>query len=161
MPVKNNQRADRGANRKAGNESKAESWADKRARLAKELKLAPKTVQLIELLENNPKLTQAEAYSMLHNVKDSRVAAANASRVLASDSARIYKDSAVRKAKKKIVSLIDSDNEQIAIKASQDVLDRTEGKATQKTEQTSRTVHVSLDLTGVRIGSHYLPTSNK
>lgn len=155
MPVKNNNRPDRGKNRKAGNAPKLSAEEELKL-LAKELRLQPKTIQLIELLQANPKLTQTEAYMQLHDVKDRRVAGANASRVLASDSARIYSAAAIGKARRRIVSLVQSSNESIALKAAQDILDREKGKAIQKSESTSRTVEVKLDLSGVRIGAHYL-----
>jgi len=155
MPVKNNNRADRGKNKKAGNAPKL-SAEQELAQLAKELRLRPKTIELIEMLQNDKKLTQTEAYMRLHDVKDRRVAQANASRVLSSDSARVYSDAAVGKAKRRIVSLVQSRNENTALKASQDILDRNEGKAVQKSENLTRTVEVKLDLSGVRIGAHYL-----
>lgn len=155
--VKNNQRADRGSNRKAGNDAK-ETPEQKRQRLAKELGLKPKTVAMIELMENNPKLSQTEAYIRTHETNSRKNASIEASKLLNKPSVRIYKDSAIRKAKKRIVSLVDSENEQIAFKASADILDRTEGKAAQKTEHTSRVVRVEVDLTGVKLGNHYLPT---
>lgn len=157
MPIKNNQRADRGKNRKAGNAPK-ETPEQKRTRLAKELGLKPRTVEMIEMMENDKTLSQTEAYIRTHETNNRKNASIEASKLLAKPSVQIYKDSAIRKAKKRIVSLVDSDNEQIALKASADILDRTEGKAAQKTEHTSRVVRVEVDLTGVKLGNHYLPT---
>lgn len=153
--VKNNQRADRGKNRKTGNAPKLTA-EQKRQELIKQLRLKPNTIAMLELMENNPKLSQTEAYKLTHKTDNNNTAAVEASRLLRSPNVQIYKDSAIKKAKRRIVQLVDSDNEQIAIKASQDILDRTEGKAAQKTEHTSRTVEVHLDLTGVKLGNHYL-----
>jgi hypothetical protein len=75
---------------------------------------------------------------------------------LNSDKYAIYKASAVGKAKRRIVSLVDSPNEGIALKASESIIDRVEGKAVQRSENTSKVLKVSLDLSGTRIGSHYL-----
>jgi len=153
----NNNRADRGSNRKAGN-APTESPADKKERLAKEYGIKPKTKQMIDLMNDNPKLSAAEAYIQTHSTVNRNTAKTGASKLLQKPSVIGYRDSAVGKAKRRIVSLIDSDNESIALKASESVIDRNEGKAIQKSESTSRTVEVKLDLTGVRIGSHYLPT---
>ena len=155
MPVKNNQRADRGTNKKAGNAPEL-SPEQKRIALAKQLRIKPRTQAMVDKILDNPKLSQTQAYIDTHETNNRKVASIEASKLLAKPSVRIYKDSAVRKAKSRIVSLVDSDNENIALKASQDIIDRTEGKAQQKDGDVSRTVHVSLDLTGVKLGNHYL-----
>ncbi len=155
MPVKNNQRADRGTNKKAGNAPEL-SPEQKRIALAKQLRIKPRTQAMVDKILDNPKLSQTQAYIDTHETNNRKVASIEASKLLAKPSVRIYKDSAVRKAKSRIVSLVDSDNENIALKASQDIIDRTEGKAGHKDDQVSRTVHVSLDLTGVKLGNHYL-----
>jgi hypothetical protein len=159
MAVKaNNNRADRGKNKKAGNAPKLTAEQEK-TRLAKQLGLKPKTKQLVDNLLENPKLSQTQAYIDIHGTTNRDSARATASALLAKPNVQIYKESAVKKAKTRIVTLIESQNESIALKASQDVLDRTEGKAIQRNETTARTVEVKLDLTGVRIGAHYIPSS--
>lgn len=155
-PVKNNQRADRGNNRKRGNDSKLTA-KEKRDKVAKQLKISDKTQNFYDEVITNPKIKKREAYKK--HISDSTSdmqASVNASRLINSDKYQIYKDSAVSKAKKRIVSLVDSDNESIALKASQDIVDRTEGKAQQKDGDVSRTVKVEIDLTGVKLGNHYL-----
>ena len=155
MPVKNNQRADRGKNRKTGNAPELTA-EDKNTRLAKQLRIKPRTKAMVDKLLDNPSMSQTQAYIETHDTNNRNVARVEASKLLSKPSVAIYKDSAVRKAKSRIVSLVDSTNENIALKASQDIIDRTEGKAGHKDEQLSRTVHVSLDLTGVKLGNHYL-----
>lgn len=155
--TKNNNKPDRAGNKKAGNAPKVTPEEERKA-LAKQLRLKPKTVNMVELMESNPKLSQTEAYIQTHETNNRKVASIEASKLLAKPSVQIYKDSAIRKAKKRVVSLVSSDNEQIALKASQDILDRTEGKAQQKDSTVSRVVRVEVDLTGVRLGNHYLPT---
>lgn len=148
----NNQKASRGKNRRAGNvELSAE---DKRTRLAKELRLKPKSKQVLDEIINNKGITQTDAYIKYHPNSSRAAAAVRASNLVNSDKGRIYTSAAVGKAKRRVVSLVDSSNESIALKASQDILDRTEGKAVQKSETLNRTVEVKLDLTGLRVGSH-------
>jgi len=156
-----NNRPDRGRNRKSGNVSTALSPLEERELLAKELGLKPKSKAVLDELIDNPKITQREAYLKHHKTNSVTTADSNASKLLSSTKARIYSDRAVGRAKKRIVSLVESGNENIALKASQDILDRTEGKATQKTESVNKTVEVKLDLTGVRIGSHYIPNQSQ
>lgn len=155
MTVKNNNRADRGANKKAGNSPRLTAEEKKRI-LAKQLRLRPKTVAMVDMLLENPKLTQTEAYMRTHDTDNRKNAGIQASKILNKPSVQIYKDSAVRRAKSRIVSLVDSENESIALKAATDIIDRTEGKAVQKNETTTKTVEVKLDLTGVKLGNHYI-----
>lgn len=152
----NNQRADRGKNRKAGN-APAESEAERKQRLAKQYGIKPRTKAMIDLLNDNIGMTQTEAYELTHP-KASKTTAKNAASKLLQKPAVIgYKDAAVKKAKRRVIELVDSGNESIALKASQDIIDRNEGKAVQKSENISRTVEVKLDLTGVRLGVHAVP----
>lgn len=154
--VKNNNRPDRGKNRKAGN-APAETTAEKRTRLAKQYGIKPKTKELVDLLNDNKGMTQTEAYKLLHPKASDNTARSAAAKVLQKPAVIGYKDSAVKKAKRRVIALVDSDNENTALKAAQDIIDRNEGKAVQKTENLSRTVEVKLDLTGVRLGVHAVP----
>lgn len=155
----NNNRPDRGKNRKSGNAPTLDREQELDL-LAKEIRIRPKTKALYDEVINNPKITQREAYIKTHKTNSVKTADVEASKLLNSPKYSIYKASAVGKAKRRIVSLVESDNQNIALKASQDILDRTEGKATQKTESVNKTVEVKLDLTGVRIGSHYINPSS-
>lgn len=156
MPTNNN-RADRGTNRKTGNAPKITA-EQKRTNLAKQLKLTKGEKKLVDELISNKKLSATEAYIRTHTTNNRAAAAVEASKALKKPNVAIYMDSAVRKAKERIVTLVDSENESIAIKASQDIIDRTEGKATQRNETLVKTVEVKLDLTGVKLGNHYLTT---
>mgnify|MGYP006136718815 CR=1 FL=1 len=155
MNKPNNNRADRGKNRKAGNAPKLTAEQE-RVLLAKQLGLKPKTKEFVDKLIEDPKISQTEAYIQTHSTNSRETARANASSLLTKTNVQIYKDSAVKKAKRKIVALVDSGNDNIALKASQDILDRTEGKAVQKTENTSKVIEVKLDLSGARLGAHYV-----
>lgn len=157
----NNQRADRAANRKRGNAPEL-SPEEQRVQLAKSLGIRPKTKEYIDLMLADPKLSATEAYIRTHQTNSRETAKVEASRLLTKPNVQIYKDSAVKKAKRKIVSLVDSSNENISLKASQDILDRVEGKPIAKQEITSKTVTVKLDLSGLRVGAHYIrPEQNQ
>lgn len=155
MPVKNNNRPDRAANRKAGNAPKL-TPEQERTVLAKSLGIKPKTKEFVDNLLENPNMTQAEVYMLNHKTVNKNTASRAANRVLKKPSVIGYKDSAVGKAKRRIVSLVDSTNESIALKAADSIIDRNEGKAIQRNETTQRTVKVTLDLSGTRIGAHYV-----
>lgn len=124
--------------------------------LAADLKLSPKTKAFVDLLNEDPTISKRQAYIKTHETNNVNTAAVQANRLLKQPNVMIYSQQAVNKARNKIVTLVDSKREDIALKASESVLDRQFGKATQKQERTQRTVEVKLDLTGVRIGTHYL-----
>ena len=155
MPVKNNSRVDRGANKKAGN-TPNKTPEQKRTELAKPLRIKPRTKAYVDKLLDNPSMSQTQAYIETHDTNSRKTTVVEASKLLSKPNGTSHKDRSVRKAKKRRVSLVDSYNENIALKASQAIIDRTEGKAQQKDGDVSRTVHVSLDLTGVKLGNHYL-----
>jgi hypothetical protein len=155
MSKPNNNKAARGKNRKAGNAPKLTAEQE-RTLLAKQLRLKPRTKAFVDELLNNKSMTQAEAYMNTHKTQSKKNAGIQASKLLSKDSVNIYRDSAVQKAKARIVSLVDSSNESIALKASDSILDRQLGKSIQKTENLTRTIDVRLDLSGTRIGSHYI-----
>lgn len=152
-PVNNN-RPDRGKNRKAGNSPKLTAEQES-ILLAKSLRLRPKSKAVLDELVNDPKLTQTDAYLKHHNVSR-QVAGVKASQLVNKDSARVYTSSVEGRAKRRMASLIDSKNESIALKASDSVLDRNLGKSIQRSENTSKVIEVKLDLTGARIGAHYV-----
>lgn len=155
MAVKNNQRPDRGRNKKAGN-APEQSPEEKRLALIKELRLKPNTVKMLELMESEKGISQTEAYIRTHRTNNRHAASVEASKLLAKPSVRIYSQASLTKAKRRVVQLVQSSNEGIALKAAQDIIDRQEGKAVQKNETTSKVVTVKLDMSGVRIGAHYL-----
>lgn len=154
MTKANNQRPDRGANRKAGNVRR--SAAEQRAALARQLRLKDSTKAFVDELIDNPKQDIGEAYLKTHKTTSKRNASIAGSKLLKKASVIGYRDSAVGKAKRRIVQLVDSDNEQVALKASEAIIDRNEGKAIQKNVSTSTVVEVKLDLSGKRIGAHYV-----
>ena len=151
----NNNRPDRGKNRKAGND-RPESTAERKQRLAKQYGIKPKTKAMIDDMLDDPKLTQREAYMRHHKTTNLNTVDRALNRTMKKPSVIGYKDSAVKKAKRRIIELVDSSNESIAVKASQDIIDRNEGKAIQKSETTSKIVTVKLDIGGARLGAHYI-----
>lgn len=110
-------------------------------------KLRPKTKAFIDLLDSNPKLSQATAYKMTHETVNSDTAKANASRTLASANVIIYRKQHEQMAKQTIVEIAmnkkakDTDR----IKAAQDVLDRNLGKATLKTEANITNLNLNIE----------------
>lgn len=151
----NNNRPDRGKNKKAGND-RAESPAEVKQRLAKQYGIKPKTKEVIDLLNDDPTLSNTEAYLKVHGTSNRNTAATAMNKLLKKPSVIGYKDAAVKKAKRRVIELVDSSNESVALKAAESIIDRNEGKAIQKSESTSKVVTVKLDLAGARLGAHYI-----
>ena len=96
----------------------------------------------------NPKLSGTDAYLLTHKTQNRTTAASNVHQLLKKPEAQLYLEKHINKAKNRIVQLVDSEKEEIALRASDSILDRALGKATQRTEVTSQSVHFSIDLTG-------------
>lgn len=120
------------------------------AKLAKDLKLRPKTKQFVDLLTTNPKMNQTQAYLATHNTTNPDTAKVEASKLLTKPNVQIYRQSHITQAVKKIVELTNSDKPDIALRASQDILDRTQGKATIQSDNNTYTqINISLGNTPV------------
>ena len=123
--------------------SKEQLSKEDRVKLARQLKLKPRTIAFIEEMIDNPKLSQTQAYLNTHKTTNPNSARASASQLLATPNVLIYTNNIENKAKKKIASLIDSDKEEIALKASQDILDRNIGKPVQK--QVNANINITFE----------------
>lgn len=114
-------------------------------KLAKELKLKPKTKAFVDLTLQDPKISNTEAYLRTHKTDNRHVASVEASKTLAKPSVQIYKQTHIMQAVKKIVELTNHDKPDIALRASQDILDRTQGKATIQSDNNTYTqINISL-----------------
>lgn len=115
------------------------------AKLARDLKLKPRTKQFADLLLQDPTINQTNAYLNTHKTNNPNTGAVEASKTLRKPNVQIYMDKHINKAKMKIVSLVDSEKDDIALRASQDILDRTQGKATIQTDSNTYTqINISL-----------------
>jgi phage terminase small subunit len=101
-----------------------------------------------ELL-NNPKQSATKAVLKTYGTTKDYVAKNIASENLAKPNIQVYLEQHVDKAKYRVIELIDSDKEEIALRAADSVLDRALGKATQRTESVSVSLNFGMDLTSV------------
>lgn len=97
-------------------------------------------------MAQQPALNQTQAYKQIHPTASDNTARNNASQLLKKPEAQIYLQKHIDKAKTKVVALVDSENEQVSLKASEAILDRALGKATQQIQTTSQSVVFSIDL---------------
>lgn len=104
--------------------------------------------QILDVIAGQTKRNATKAYKEVHPTASTVTAATNAYKLLAKPEAQIYLEQHITKARNKVVELIDSPKENIALMASQDVLDRERGKARQVTEVRSTSLALTIDLTG-------------
>jgi hypothetical protein len=103
--------------------------------------------KVLDIIAGQTKQNATQAYKEVHPDATDITARTNAHQLLQKPSAQIYLQKHIDKAKEKVVELIDSPKEQIALQASESVLDRALGKATQRTEVSTTGITLNIDLT--------------
>lgn len=103
----------------------------------KGVKLTPKQKAFADGIIANPKVSATQIALKTYNTTSYHTAGDIASNNLKKPEIQIYLDKHISKAKQRITELLDSDNEQIVLASSKDILDRTYGKASIKQESTS------------------------
>lgn len=101
----------------------------------------------LDIIAGQEKRNATEAYIQTHPDVSRAVAQAQSAKLMAKPEAQIYLQEHVNKAKETIVSLMDSDKDETRFKASEAILDRELGKATQRIEQHTTGVTLTIDLT--------------
>jgi len=100
-----------------------------------------------DILIKNPTMPAVQAAKMVYNATTDNSASVQAYDNLRNPKIMAYMQIHADKASKKIITLVDSEKEEIALRASQDILDRTYGKAKQSMEVQSTSVNILIDLT--------------
>jgi hypothetical protein len=110
--------------------------------------MKPKTKAFLDEIAINPKQSNVDAYLKTHKTINRKSAGASAAKLLAKPSSTIYLEQHINKARNRIIDLVDSaSKEEIQLRASQDILDRSYGKATQRNEITKSGITLNIDLT--------------
>ena len=112
------------------------------------MNLTRKQKAFADHLLDNPKQSATKAALATYDTDKHYVAKNIASENLTKPNIQLYLDKHIEKAKNRVVELIDSTKEDIALRASDSVLDRSLGKATQRLETQSTVVTLKLDLSG-------------
>lgn len=112
--------------------------------IKKQAKLRPKTQAFINELIKDPKQSHTQAYLKTHQTTKPTTARVEASKLLAKPNVQLYLDRHISKARNKIVQLIDSEKENIALQASEAILDRALGKPVNKTESINLNIDTAL-----------------
>lgn len=108
--------------------------------------MKPKSKATVDLILKNPKISNTEAYLRTHKTTDRNSARASVSKLLAKPNVQIYMDNHVKKAKERIVELVGSKKEEIALKASDSILDRALGKPVTTAHNTSVSINLEQAL---------------
>ena len=113
------------------------------------VKLTPQQKAYADLLLEQPNTAQTDIVKQAYpNVTDSNLASTIAAQNNKNTDIQIYTSEQVSKAKRRIVELIDSEREDISLRASVDVLDREHGRAVQQVQTTSKVMTINIDLSG-------------
>jgi len=112
--------------------------------------MKPKTKAFADTLLANPKMSQTEAYLRTHETTNRSTARVEASKLLATPNIQTYMEQQAHKAALRVAELVSSSKEDIALRASNSILDRALGKPKQQIEVASKTVHIDIDLTGTQ-----------
>lgn len=112
--------------------------------------LKPKSRQVLDKLAGDAKLSATEAYLQVHKTTNRRSATSNAYKLLRKPEAQIYLQKHVDNARSSIVKLSkEAKNEGVRLSASQDILNREYGTATQRQEVKTQVVTLNLNLSDI------------
>ena len=100
--------------------------------------------KILDIIASEPSTNYTNAYKQVHPTASDNTARNNSSQLLKKPEAQIYLQKHIEKAKSRVVELIDSNKENIALQASEAVLDRALGKAVNRTETTSLNIDVAI-----------------
>lgn len=101
----------------------------------------------LDIIAQQKKRNATQAYIDTHPGVSRAVAQAKSGELLAKPEAQIYLQEHVNRARNTVVELLNSEKDDIRLRASTDILDRNLGKATQKIEQTTTGITLNIDLT--------------
>lgn len=109
--------------------------------------LTRKQKAFADALLANKKMSATQAVRETYNVKaEGSTARTVAAENMAKPSIQIYMQSHADSAVNRVVQLVKSKREEIALAASKDILDRVHGKPTQRIEQHTTGVTINIDL---------------
>lgn len=111
-------------------------------------KLTRKQKAFVDVLIAEPKLSATKAVLKTYNVNNAKTASVVATENLAKPSVLAHLSANSERAEAKIVELMSSaKKEEVQLQSAKDILDRVHGKATQRIEQTTTGVTLTIDLT--------------
>lgn len=103
--------------------------------------------KVLDIVASQEQRNASKAYQAVHPNASPDTAKAAATLLLSKPEAQIYLQEHVEQAKQTIVGLMKSEKPDIQLRAATDVLDRSQGKATQRIAQHTTGVTLTIDLT--------------
>ena len=103
--------------------------------------------KILDIIAGQESKNATKAYKQVHPNASDVTARTNVHQLLKKPESQIYLQKHINRATNRIVELVNSDKDEIALRASQDILDRTQGKAIQQVQTTSQSISVNIDLT--------------
>lgn len=104
--------------------------------------LKQKSKETLDLIASDPKISATEAYSRTHATSNRTTARTNAYKLMRKPEAKIYLQKHIDRARRRVVELVDKGkDENIQLKASQDILDRSYGKPSQSVSPPNLHLH--------------------
>lgn len=109
--------------------------------------LKPNSKKILDIIAGQPGINQTDAYRQVHPSAGDNSARANSYKLMKKPEAQIYLQKHIDKAKQTVVSLLDSDKDDIKLRSADSILDRELGKATQRVEVQSQQVSININMT--------------
>lgn len=103
--------------------------------------------RVLDVIASQKKKNATQAYKVVHPDASDVTARTNAYKLLQKPASQIYLQEHISKAKETIVELMSSDKDDIRLRSAVDILDRTHGRATQRTEVQTTGITLNIDLT--------------
>lgn len=110
----------------------------------------PKTKAFADMMIANPKLSQTQAYLNTHTTNRRLSASVESTKLLKKPNVRLYMQKHSKIAKETVIDVMENSRKNkdepqhatIALRAAQDILDRTYGKAVSKSENVNLNINV-------------------
>jgi len=103
--------------------------------------------KVLDIIAGQQAKNATQAYKVVHPDASDVTARTNAYKLLQKPASQIYLQEHISKAKETIVELMSSDKDDIRLRSAVDILDRTHGRATQRTEVQTTGITLNIDLT--------------
>lgn len=103
--------------------------------------------KVLDIVAGQETRNASQAYQQVYPRASAVTARNNAHQLLKKPEAQIYLQQHVDKARARVVELVGTDKEDIALRASQDILDRVYGKAKQSMDIVTTGITFNIDLT--------------
>lgn len=105
--------------------------------------------RILDIVAGQKTRNATKAYQEVHPSAKYITARANSYELLKKPEAQIYLQTHINRAKETVVQLLDSEKDDIKLRAADSILDRSMGKAIQRSEVNTTGVTLNIDLTGV------------